>query len=539
MHPDPFDFQALSVWAAMERREDELKQMKRGIDRERYRKRGYYGPFVLPATKLFLDFCESLVDRYNLKPLVRKGMVTDVKILSKGEDDDARFRVLLKDGRSFLAKAVVCALGPGPAFKGMLATLPWWANDLMSELRNMGTSLQGREIISEGASRSSLTAQVKGQEEDRPAASEERGAKRRQGSSPAAARLPSSSEVIARHIEKFRKRAEKWKDTKLRTYDTDANLRKEYLNRETYETFLLATARKKFQRGRAKILDTAAAAADSLWRPSEALSSNNSKKRDPRSPVIASSSLWSPLTERVQHSYSLTNWLLRPENLTKLRNRRVLVIGGGQTAAHLAKLALCEEASSVTLCSRRSITLKPYDVDIHYVGDKRPKALQTFWRLDDPRERLAFNAALRGGGSVSADVFESLLEEGRRRGRGSLTLAEATEVVQAHWMESSGDICVRLESGDLEHFDFIWLATGGNLDIGLVPLFASLQQQHAIPIVDGLPALQRDLAWAKGIPLYVMGAFAQLELGADALNLAGARSGGVVVARALMDKGRR
>jgi hypothetical protein len=32
-----------------------------------------------------------------------------------------------------------------------------------------------------------------------------------------------------------------------------------------------------------------------------------------------------------------------------------------------------------------------------------------------------------------------------------------------------------------------------------------------------------------------MGAFAQLELGPDALNLAGARSGSVIVAKAILD----
>ena len=47
--------------------------------------------------------------------------------------------------------------------------------------------------------------------------------------------------------------------------------------------------------------------------------------------------------------------------------------------------------------------------------------------------------------------------------------------------------------------------------------------------------LQPDLAWDAGCPLHVMGAFAGLQLGADALNLAGARSGGVIVARALRE----
>ena len=35
------------------------------------------------------------------------------------------------------------------------------------------------------------------------------------------------------------------------------------------------------------------------------------------------------------------------------------------------------------------------------------------------------------------------------------------------------------------------------------------------------------------MPLFVMGAFAQLQLGPDSLNLAGARSGSVIIARAL------
>ena len=43
MHPCPFDFQSLRVWAADERREDELKQMKH-VDKERCRRAGYLGP---------------------------------------------------------------------------------------------------------------------------------------------------------------------------------------------------------------------------------------------------------------------------------------------------------------------------------------------------------------------------------------------------------------------------------------------------------------------------------------------------------------
>eukprot|EP00940_MAST-03C_sp_MAST-3C-sp2_P000349 g349.t1 len=399
MHPCPFDFQSLSVWAKDQRREDELKQMKH-VDREACRKSGYYGPFVVPSTRLFLDFCASLVDRYNLEPLVRRGFVRDVRIVeSESAGTPRTFEVRLADGSMLLARRVVCALGPGPAFQGMLATLPWWADDLARSL--------------EKTTQSERTA-VERKEEEK------------------------EEESVS-------------------------------------------------ERGRFKA------------------------------------------TDRMQHSATLTTWLRNKSNLRALKGARVLVVGGGQTAAHLVKLALRCGCASATLCARRRITQKPYDVDVEVVGDKRPRVLREFWDLSDPTKRLEFNKALRGGGSMSGDVFASF-----SRVSSHFTLVEETEVVQAHWVSSPKEnITVRFDNGDLSQFDLVWLATGGMLDLELVPIFSSLLKQHPIRCVDGLPVLQDDLAWAENVPLYVMGAFAQLQLGADALNLAGARSGGVLVARAL------
>ena len=72
MHPCPFDFQSLHVWAVEQGRDDELHAMNR-TDCCNCRRAGYYGPFVVPSTQLFLDFCASLVDRYGLAPLVSPG----------------------------------------------------------------------------------------------------------------------------------------------------------------------------------------------------------------------------------------------------------------------------------------------------------------------------------------------------------------------------------------------------------------------------------------------------------------------------------
>ena len=72
--------------------------------------------------------------------------------------------------------------------------------------------------------------------------------------------------------------------------------------------------------------------------------------------------------------------------------------------------------------------------------------------------------------------------------------------------------------------------------MSLIPILASLQAQRPIPTAAGLPQLQPDLSWDADCPLHIMGAFAQLELGPDALNLAGARSGGVIIARAVLEE---
>lgn len=169
---------------------------------------------------------------------------------------------------------------------------------------------------------------------------------------------------------------------------------------------------------------------------------------------------------------------------------------------------------------------------------------------------------------VHAELCENCEVEGSQRGRETEgsdcgrpgRLLEEVEVEEAHWvgegeemerglepdaylscprrvseqaMSTAGEVFVRFDDGRRAFFDYIWLATGGNLDLSLVPILSSLLEQCPIPVADGLPLLQTDLSWAADCPFYVMGAFAQLVLGPDALNLAGARSGGVAVATAL------
>jgi hypothetical protein len=63
------------------------------------------------------------------------------------------------------------------------------------------------------------------------------------------------------------------------------------------------------------------------------------------------------------------------------------------------------------------------------------------------------------------------------------------------------------------------------------PLFAGLLSTVPVPLCGGLPVLTPELRWAPGVDVHLLGAYAALELGPGALNLAGGR---VVAPRPLL-----
>lgn len=89
------------------------------------------------------------------------------------------------------------------------------------------------------------------------------------------------------------------------------------------------------------------------------------------------------------------------------------------------------------------------------VGDRRPKVLKQFLKLTDPRARMEFNQTLRGGGSMSSEVYAGLCKCAECAAP-RLVLAEEVEVEQATWTE--GEIHVRFDDGKSGGFDFVWLA---------------------------------------------------------------------------------
>jgi hypothetical protein len=73
--------------------------------------------------------------------------------------------------------------------------------------------------------------------------------------------------------------------------------------------------------------------------------------------------------------------------------------------------------------------------------------------------------------------------------------------------------------------DHIVFATGVQSNIETIPYLQTLQQQHPIETIGGLPCLNDDLMWNDNVPLFITGRLAGLRLGPGAPNLVGARIG--------------
>lgn len=68
------------------------------------------------------------------------------------------------------------------------------------------------------------------------------------------------------------------------------------------------------------------------------------------------------------------------------------------------------------------------------------------------------------------------------------------------------------QDGALLNAHRIWLATGSVVDAASEPLLRSLLADLPVPLVAGLPAIQPSLEWARGAGLYVLGAYAALQV---------------------------
>ena len=253
---------------------------------------------------------------------------------------------------------------------------------------------------------------------------------------------------------------------------------------------------------------------------------------------------------------------------------RILVVGGGLTAAHMVLRLLADEPNcTVVMAIRGRLRVRNFDVGLDWIGRTRARLFFDFHSRRSATGRAAIVREARTGGSITPEML-AILKSAEASGR--LVIWESTEVVETTWaaeerawrtiMRTAGlradrepvrvdvaesranfvaDVFSQHTHTHGHTFQRIVLATGHRLDVLRVRLLRELASSHALSIVDGWPVLDDNLQWCNNVselevspsaaarsgdrelapPVHFLGALAALALGPDAHNLAGARSG--------------
>lgn len=198
--------------------------------------------------------------------------------------------------------------------------------------------------------------------------------------------------------------------------------------------------------------------------------------------------------------------------MSDLCGQNVVIIGGGLTAAHLARNAT-QRGAAVTVIARRPLQIRDFDTEPGWLG---PKYLEGYCADSDAGRRIQIAQAARNGGSIPAWMFKSLTDpiDGR-----SVKILDSTEVISAQITLPKGCV-LNLSIEEEVYCDQVWLATGTQSSIHAMRWLQPILED--IPIIDGFPLVDQSLR-LRPHPIFVMGRSATVALGPAAGNLWGAR----------------
>ncbi|KAK9899262.1 FAD binding domain-containing protein [Cystobasidium minutum MCA 4210] len=216
------------------------------------------------------------------------------------------------------------------------------------------------------------------------------------------------------------------------------------------------------------------------------------------------------------------------------RVTNVLVVGGGLTSAQLSDLAIRRGVTKVWHFMRGPCKVKPFDVDLSWMGKWRNVQQAAFWLADTDEERLELIKQARGGGSITTP-YNKILQ--KHIADGKLSLHTHTTIFKKAYDPASAQWHVEADPPipNLPPMDFVYYATGVQTDFETLPFLQTLLKTHPIHGHGGLPCLTNDLTWREDVPLFVTGRLASLRLGPGGGNLGGARIGAERIAWSIMD----
>ncbi|MEM1094102.1 MAG: FAD/NAD(P)-binding protein [Bacteroidota bacterium] len=193
---------------------------------------------------------------------------------------------------------------------------------------------------------------------------------------------------------------------------------------------------------------------------------------------------------------------------------RVVVVGGGISAAQVAMACGKTTSQPVTLLQRHAPRIHQFDSDPGWMG---PRHLTAFHQTPCTCTRRAMIAEARHAGSIPPQVHRDLKRAVR---------AQRVDVVQSMVTSAAvdvgGAVCFTLGDGSCLTADRVLLATGFATERPGGAWMERMVQRLGLRCAQcGFPIVTPDLAWRPG--LHVTGALAELEVGPVARNIVGAR----------------
>lgn len=234
--------------------------------------------------------------------------------------------------------------------------------------------------------------------------------------------------------------------------------------------------------------------------------------------------------------------------------KRLLIVGGGLSAAQMAIRAASHGAKDVVMIVRNQIRSRWLDSSSDLTLSRYRNrhhcnflALSTTQRLNYLKEHSAQS-------TIPPDVYKDLRNLVHT---GILKILEHTEVSKLVCIDSSTNEILDLSlleqvdfekdihwqvhlnennTSSVQEFSRILLATGYCVDVRKEIPFQSLLSNNKMCHEGGYPILSPDLRCYHKIPLYILGKYASEELGLMAGNIAGAIKGSRLVADSIRDQ---
>lgn len=226
-------------------------------------------------------------------------------------------------------------------------------------------------------------------------------------------------------------------------------------------------------------------------------------------------------------AYPLQRTLRKKNHPHSPKRERVLIVGGGLTAVQAA-LRVVQDGHSCTLCSRRDLQEKHFDIPVEWFDRRMTHGKLSHIYHESVENRLAKLKEARDGGSVPPIYMKQLADYKE-------TLVRWVGDIEYEALPLSNEkVGIRFKDV-LYEFDRVILACGVQPDLRQHPLLSKFLERWPIPNHGGFPVLSQDIQWDEiNHPnIFVVGAMAALQVGPDAGNLMGIRRAATLVANAL------